>query len=321
MKRLMSFVFIVLLLIIAGGLVAGKFMNGFSFSTVSLNEKQEFEGKGVSHITIDSPKTDIVLKVRNQDEVTIEMTGVVSKRYKDHYEIQVTEGEEEMKIGTDDNQTFSSWPIDMLWGRKEAVLEVTIPKRVYDQLMITTVSGDVTITELESKMIEITSISGDLSIDNVKIMDSLLSKTTSGDINVNQLETNGGLLKSTSGDIKARELHAKKWEFESTSGDILLEEMYGEGLADTVSGDIRLKQETIDQNITVESTSGDVKMEISDTPKSLEIDFDSTSGDGTVEMEGISFSEKSESRIVGKIGNGEVLLKVRTTSGDFDIRE
>ncbi|WP_275898303.1 DUF4097 family beta strand repeat-containing protein [Peribacillus alkalitolerans] len=72
-------------------------------------------------------------------------------------------------------------------------------------------------------------------------------------------------------------------------------------------------------DITTESTSGDVKVELCKIPDSLEIDFDSTSGDGSIELEGMSYSEKSESRILGTIGNGAVILKIRTTSGDFDI--
>jgi lia operon protein LiaG len=59
---------------------------------------------------------------------------------------------------------------------------------------------------------------------------------------------------------------------------------------------------------------------LDEKPDSLSVDFKGGSGEGTVDLDGLSYEEKSEDEILGKIGSGKYMIKARTSSGDFELR-
>lgn len=70
--------------------------------------------------------------------------------------------------------------------------------------------------------------------------------------------------------------------------------------------------------MTFEANSGDIVLiGVSD---SYNLDFKATSGDGIINVPGFLFEEKSEHRILGRTGNGELSIMVRTTSGDLKLQ-
>lgn len=125
-------------------------------------------------------------------------------------------------------------------------------------------------------------------------------QASSGDINVEGIQADAIEVKAASGDIKVMDTDAAEMlKIETASGDILVQQNQAE-------------------SIQLSAASGDITVEPGDID--FAIDFKSSSGDGTVELEGISFSERSEHRVLGQMGTGDHEIKVRTASGDFNIR-
>ncbi|WP_129727380.1 DUF4097 family beta strand repeat-containing protein [Ectobacillus funiculus] len=109
-------------------------------------------------------------------------------------------------------------------------------------------------------------------------------------------------METSSGDIAAKDNEAKIIDLFSSSGDIT---SYNQVLEDTK----------------METSSGDIDVKLTKAPASLVVDYKGGSGDGTANIDGMNFSEKSEDRIVGQTGDGNFKLTARTSSGDFKIKD
>ena len=152
-----------------------------------------------------------------------------------------------------------------------------------DKLDAGATSGSVSLTGCDCRELELGATSGAFSAENCRC-DTLTATTTSGDISV-RCEAKEIRLESTSGSIRCAGVPA--------GCDVSI---------DTTSGTVRLSllDTSSDQRIRVETTSGDVHL---DVPGAIDLDFDTASGD----MSG---------RLL-QGGSGCPEVEVETTSGDL----
>ncbi|MFD2445413.1 DUF4097 family beta strand repeat-containing protein [Bacillus sp. CGMCC 1.16607] len=153
-----------------------------------------------------------------------------------------------------------------------------------------------------------------------KLYDSINVDISSGDIDLKELKAKEYSLETSSGDISAKDIDGVQSNINATSGDIDLKNVKGDISIVSTSGDINIHNKEVFGNIETKATSGDVTVEFDKQPESLAIDFNATSGDGKVSLDGVSYEEKTEDEIRGKIGTGEYKLIVDITSGDFVLR-
>jgi len=121
----------------------------------------------------------------------------------------------------------------------------------------------------------------------------------SGDIisRIDFLE-NDNSITTTSGDIEITSF--ENGEIASISGEIEIDNFTGSGSIETTSGDIRLNKFEILGNTTINSTSGDIRVKLLNEAY---ITADTISGDKDI-----------------KNSRGEYDLKLKTISGDIDVR-
>lgn len=153
-----------------------------------------------------------------------------------------------------------------------------------------------------------------------KIYESLKIDLSSGDIEIENIKSKEFILEASSGDIIVRDLEATINQFHTSSGEIKASNIIGNIAADTSSGDITIQNEEVTGDIKAEASSGNVTVEFEKEPSSLAIQFKANSGEGEVTLDGVSYEEKSENEIRGKIGSGDFKLKVDTSSGDFYLK-
>ena len=195
--------------------------------------------------------------------------------------------------------------------------ELTLPRRYWDFLQLSTVNGDVELDEgLEA---------GRLSI-----------KATSGDIRFTQVNCEQIVFKSASGDLEGSgimgSIHA-----ETSSGDVRLEGAMGAVRTGTSSGDIDITGSV--QELRCISASGDVQVRTTVVPQRLEVS--SKSGDCEIYMPGgegfvLQFSTVSgdldtDFPLVGPVGarSGEAIhldgggrtFHITSVSGDISLRQ
>lgn len=176
----------------------------------------------------------------------------------------------------------------------------------FEDLTISSTSGDINMGDIEAKSIGIETISGDIRLQNLK-EDNLKLKTTSGDILVESIEGEISL-KTTSGDITINnaigEIEAK-----TTSGKIEIGKIEGSIDMQSVSGNIKSDDFKIIGNSNIKTTSGDVKVYLNEE-SNCEIFTDTVSGNITL---------PNRRNVMGHEPYSD--LKIKTVSGNIRLEK
>lgn len=195
----------------------------------------------------------------------------------------------------------------------ERGLKVFLPATISNVKLATT-NGDTKVEDVSLKVLDMVSTSGDVIVQDASI-DTARVTSTSGDM---ALDFKGSDIKvsSTSGDQRLEVKNCKQIRVASTSGDIFLRNNCERAHLATTSGDITLWEAKEIPEVSVASTSGDIKIVLADKKMGAKVSFSSLSG---------SVSTKSISDVVHDledsnhftVGHGKGLLSVSTTSGDL----
>lgn len=203
-------------------------------------------------------------------------------------------------------------------GLAAADVKLTLPRRFWDFVQVSTVNGDVDV----DAGLEV----GQLSV-----------KTASGDAQVKGTEFQELLFKSASGDLNAADMNGRSVQAESASGDVELEGSFDTVHITTASGDVELDGSV--RALRCATASGDVEAELEQMPEQL--DMSSKSGDCEVAMPGgegftlqfstVSGELDSDFPLVGPIGkrSGEAIyldgggrsFHISSVSGDINLRQ
>lgn len=194
--------------------------------------------------------------------------------------------------------------------------EIFFEKAAAATISVSTTSGDIGVQKAEGN-VTVSSTSGNILLNEAQ--GSVSASTTSGDIGVQ-----GGVgewhASSSSGEIRLSGVNGK-FDLNTTSGDIFLGDGAGCGKAHSISGEISIELARLDGNLSVGTTSGDVRLWLP-AEAGFGFDFDSVSGEcRTFFDEVLSFNKKgtSASGVYGGNTNTEVVIS--TTSGDVWISE
>ncbi len=201
---------------------------------------------------------------------------------------------------------------------------------------VRTTSGDIEMNHMESNSMNVETASGDLQGNEIKAMECTIQtasggltihtidgekikfQTASGDMKLTNANAENIQLQATSGDLRVTKICATKTRFQTSTGDIHVKEMEGDIEIHSVSGDSILFLKEIAQNVLANSVSGEVKINVEKSPESLDVQFQSRSGESNIKIP-MEFQKKSDHEVRGKIGEGEYKIKVSTLSGDFKL--
>ncbi|NLP49833.1 DUF4097 family beta strand repeat-containing protein [Bacillus sp. RO1] len=314
MKKVLSFLFVLILLAIGATVVYGQFKETFSFNfnTTSIEQEETVSDSKAKNIEIRATSADIKVVSVDREDIYAKLSGDVSEKNKDKYKLKVKEVNGNIHIVVQQPKMEFQFGTNIT----RLKLEVEVPEKTYTELSTYSTSSDIQISGLQIGSLKTELTSGDILVEDVKITESYSIKLTSGDVRIENTEAKAIAIAGTSGDITFKEVLADV-QVDTTSGDINVWGVQGNIVVETTSGDIDIENERVTGNIEVEVTSGDVRVKYDENPTSLAVDFKGQSGKGTVNLEGMQYEERSEKEIAGKIGEGEFVLKVRTTSGDF----
>ena len=205
-----------------------------------------------------------------------------------------------------------------LRGLASADVRLTLPRRFWDFIQISTVSGDVDV----DAGLEI----GQLSI-----------KTASGDAQLNDVEFQKLIFHSASGDLDANGLSGRSVLTETASGDIQLTGRFETVQVKTASGEIELEGSA--QELRCSTASGDVDVRVDQVPGAMELSSKSgdcevimPAGEGfTLQFSTVSGELDSDFPLVGPIGtrSGEAIyldgggrtFRMSSISGDITLRQ
>jgi lia operon protein LiaG len=161
---------------------------------------------------------------------------------------------------------------------KDTTLDIEIPTRYKDQIKIDSVSGDINFQRFDFEKIDIDAISGDITG----------TYFTSGKINL-----------------------------ESVSGEIFLDQFIGGLTANSISGDVILNYQELNEDQNIESVSGNIKLNFP-RDSNFYLNFDTISGNVNNEFP-ITTQGSNDYGLQGKVGSGIHDVDVGTISGDLKI--
>jgi DUF4097 and DUF4098 domain-containing protein YvlB len=237
----------------------------FNDATVTSDHQitQEFDS-----IFIQTTNADIVLLPSQDGECRVECVeretrphAVTVKDGTLHIEVQP-----EIKFGFFTAQTsVTVYLPDRLYDKVEldtvSSSIISEQRLKVDYLMAETVSGDLSVKQLDARTATIQTVSGGMSLSNLNVTEHLSLTTTSGDFWAEYLHCDTLSIQSTSSNCEMIDVYvAGLWEMESVSGDIFFVHSDAASLSiSSVSGNVQgslLTQKTFD----VQSTSGSIRV-------------------------------------------------------------
>lgn len=184
-------------------------------------------------------------------------------------------------------------------GLAAADIRLTLPRRYWEFIQISTTNGDVTVDRgLEAGRLAVRTVNGDLELD----------RALCGEV----------VFKSVSGDLDARDM-ASAIQAETMSGDLEVSGSVQSVKLATASGDVTVDSAAVPQSMELRSKSGD-----------CEVSF--PGGEGfTLQFETISGDLRSDFPLVGPIGSrsgeaiyldgGQRSYRMASVSGDLTLRQ
>lgn len=182
---------------------------------------------------------------------------------------------------------------------EEAYLDVYLPKRYQGNLKAKTVSGSFQLTGLNLTGLDFHSVSGDITLEKLESGRAEL-ETTSGEM----------VLRGCSGD----------YDLKTVSGDIDNQSFSGRMNVKTVSGDIDTLVEQKTDPMSLETTSGDVRIGLPREAK-FSFKFETVSGDYHSDIPVQLTNTESKRRLEGSTGTSDGRIEVHTISGNLKIME
>jgi hypothetical protein len=218
-----------------------------------------------------------------------------AKRVLENVEVRMEHNGNDVLIAAHLHEIERDWTRLFRGGRIAVDLEVTVPREV--RLDAQTVSGELTIHGTRGPL-DVQTVSGEVELNDVQ--GPLRLRTVSGDVAATAFA--GALDANTvSGDVSFRGSRIRSTGIVAVSGDIAVDgelEPGEEHRFKTISGDVEL------------ALAGD----------SYSADFSTMSGDVEVKYAGAQTlkEDRRHHRVV--IGSGDCRIRVKTVSGDFEIK-
>ena len=233
---------------------------------------------------------DITVHLAEDPQADVVLDGDV-----DHLEVRMSE---EGVLSIRQGNTASS-AFFFLRGLAAADVELTLPRRYWEFLQLSTVNGDLELDDgLEAGRLVVKATSGDVRFRGVRC-DEVCFKSASGD-----LEGSGSV-----GSLQA----------ETASGDVELSGSVRELKCSSASGDASVRTETLPQKVEISSKSGDCRLFLP-AGEGFALQFSTVSGDLETEFD-----------LVGPVGarSGEAMyldgggrtFHISSISGDISLRQ
>lgn len=211
-----------------------------------LIKTEEFNLYEIEKITAESKSSDIrVMPANDNDVITVKIYGD-------------KDANPTVKVDNKELQIDYDYSI-ICFGfcsMNNSIIEIYIPTNYDKDLNLSSISGDIKVTNISSENCSI--------------------KTTSGDILTEKLKNAN--VSTVSGDVKIGSVN--NIDVKTTSGDIEINRVDNNIEAESVSGEIDINNLTINNNSTIKTTSGDVDIDycndvyIDATTKSGDINID-----------------------------------------------
>lgn len=150
---------------------------------------------------------------------------------------------------------------------------------------------------------------------------NIITETVSGDLKIKNKKLDEFEFNSVSGDLDAKDLRTESFRLTTVSGDSIIEGVTKKTAIDSISGDVTLEEEKLDDSIIINTVSGDVEMIFAEE-SSFSLEYNTLSGEvqNTILENIVSSANPGEKMYSATKNDGKYEVKISTVSGDLDIR-
>jgi len=267
---------------------------------ITVDERRTFSLEGIAEINVQTSSTDVFIRNAEGNSIEVYLHGTVYTRRSEAIPaLQAEQTGELLRIAAERKNQLVLF---LGFYSGDLVLEIGVPEQYRNRLVVRTSSGDVVITDQN--------------------LSELSAHTSSGDMQLSSIQAAAVSMESSSGDLEAEDLQAEYSELTSSSGDIQVGGLRGSAKVENSSGEITLSYLEFDADLEVRSSSGDVKLFLTETAR-FRLEARASSGnircEFPVTLAGAS-SEMSRNTLIGTVGDGSHQVVVKSSSGDITIR-
>lgn len=126
-----------------------------------------------------------------------------------------------LKFTTDDKGKHKA--VVSLGFGKDTAARLYLADAEYKEISVTTLSGYVTIQDVNAGTVNVSASSGDIYMKNINVPDSIMATSSSGDIDLADVTAKQMELEASSGDIDLESGDAEKFDITTSSGDVDME--------------------------------------------------------------------------------------------------
>ncbi|NIK78416.1 hypothetical protein FHS15_003554 [Paenibacillus castaneae] len=152
-----------------------------------------------------------------------------------------------------------------------------------------------------------------------KLWESFDIETDTGNISVDQLKTEKIKVKSDTGNVKINDYTVEQFVFETDTGNVTLTDGSGSLKGKTDTGNIRIEAEQLLRDITLQSDTGNISINVDKQPQSATIRIKNDVGNNKVEWDGFMNHSNSKRNIDGIIGSGELKIDIKSDVGNIKL--
>jgi DUF4097 and DUF4098 domain-containing protein YvlB len=242
--------------------------------TLNLDLNFSENSNNVENIDIIIIGSNVEFITTENSNIDIKWTGeIIAENALKRFQPEITRDKKTVKVIMKTNKKYNNGN-----SKYKSTVKIEIPNKVFNQISVNTVSGNVKNTNLiKSDNFQLKTVSGDGKLINIQSEKSHFA-TTSGDVSINSITVKDFTAKTVSGDFKIKNLESSNISFNSTSGDLNIEMMKANDVtAKTVSGDIKIDKVNAENKLMINTVSGDVKLG-SDYKNPFTFNFNTVSG-------------------------------------------
>jgi len=274
-------------------IATGSF-NILNFNTVEITESAQYNGHEISELEVNTSTVDVILIPAKTDQIDILLSGEVTKNFAEHYKLDTSVYGDKLKISVKQKGKLVFVGVNI----SRVKLQVTIPEKMYEQ-------------------IKISSSTGDLEVERV-LADKLALSTNTGDILLKSFEGKQLQVDTQTGDSHLHDVIAKM-SIKSSTGDIEVKNSRGTIDARSSTGDIEIWMKEITEDMEIYTSTGDVQINVEQAPTAISLDFSASTGRTTANLHNILYESKEKKNLRGRVGEGGPTVYVRSSTGDIDL--
>ncbi|MBY0089106.1 DUF4097 domain-containing protein [Brevibacillus sp. M2.1A] len=277
-KRLFGISLLLFIIGVCGIIWLFTKQENFSFSLKQVNEEHVIEQE-VKAIELLTEAADVEIMASKQPKASVRMVGEVSEQQQERLEFRSVVSPD----GTLLVELRELPHVNMFYPRNGKVkLEVFLPEKVYENVQLETMTGDIK--------------SGMLRAKNTKI------STGNGDVNVSGYE-------------------GEALNVQTATGDINLEDVRSAVVIESSTGEIdKLTMPELTHDVSIRTDTGDIRVTVAKEPAAAQLEVTTDTGSISTTWSNLIYEKDEEYRVKASIGSGGPKMTVRSSTGDVRIQ-